>query len=135
VLWIETNMPKMNWSRFLEVVFLGKFGQKSFASPKICLLHTYAMGNSVASSWSLWINNVFCSCYLLMSWNVVLQCITLCHITLILACFSNLCACFTCSSAHASTLHLLQGFSTFFCSWPTKLVRNGVDQFFLLMAH
>jgi len=22
--------------------------------------------------------------------------------------------------------HLGQGFSTFFCSWPTKLVRNGV---------
>jgi len=28
-----------------------------------------------------------------------------------------------------------QGFSTVFCSWPTKLVRNGVGPFFLLMAH
>jgi len=28
-----------------------------------------------------------------------------------------------------------QEFSTFFCSWPTKLVRTGVGPFFLLMAH
>ena len=50
------------------------------------------------SSGYVFINIVFCPCYLFLLWNVVLKCLALCLITIIAACFLHLYACLTCSS-------------------------------------
>ena len=59
------------------------------------------------SSWFVDINIVFRPCYLFLQWNFVWKYIALCLITLIAAHFLHLCACFTCSSVHVSTLYPL----------------------------
>ena len=44
----------------------------------------------------MFINIVFCPCYLFLLWNVVLKCFALCLITIIVARFLHLYACLTC---------------------------------------
>ena len=65
---------------------------------------TMVCGWIYISSWSVFINIVFCPCYLFLLWNVVLKCLALCLITITAACFPYLYACLTCSSVHASYL-------------------------------
>jgi len=63
-------------------------------------------GQIYFSSWCVFINIVFCPCYLFLLWNVP-KCLPLCLITIIAAYFLHLYAYLTCSSVHASSLHPL----------------------------
>jgi len=95
---------------------------------------TWSMRNYVTSSQFLWINIIFLSfdslsclfVFLMKLLASVMQCcvscIIFCLTALIVACFLHICACFTCSSVHPSTLHPLLLYCLFlssscFCMW------------------
>jgi len=79
------------------------FGNNSSMQPT----QLWSVGKSTFLHGCVFINIVFCPCYLFFLWNVVLKCLALCLITIIAAYFLHLYACLTCSSVHASSLHPL----------------------------